>query len=253
MTRKILALLLCVMLCAVMTVQVAAQAPDADTLIDEADLLTATQEATALDRLTRLSHTYQMQIAVVTLSYVDFWDMDVYTERVYEDMEYGFGSGYDGVLLLISMDPREYRILSNGKAADAISPEDIDDISDQLQPLLKSGDYHGAVAEFIDRCQYYLDGYTNGFPFDWGKYVLIGLGIGLLVGVITAFVLKGQLKTVRRQPHADMYLKSGSLEITLANDLYLYRTVSRVARQQNNNNRSGGSGGGSRNIGGGSF
>lgn len=253
MTRKVFSLLLCLLLCAALAAPAAAKAPDADTLIDEADLLTASQEATLLEQLTRLSEAHQVQLAVVTLSYVDYWDMGLFTERVFDEMDYGYGAEHDGVLLLISMDPREYRILSNGKAADAISSGDIETISEQLQPLLKSGDYNGAVAEFIDRCQYYLGGYTNGFPFDWGKYMLIALGIGLLAGVITAFVLKGQLKTVRRQPHADVYVKPGSLEVTQSADLYLYRTVSRVPRQQNNNNRSGGSGGGSRNIGGGSF
>lgn len=253
MTKRILVFFLCCMLCATLTLPVAAQASEADLLMDEADLLTDSREATLLERLTRLSETYQVQLAVVTLSYVDYWDMDLFTERVYDEMDYGYGTNHDGVLLLICMDPREYRILTNGKAADAISAADIEDISDEIRPLLTSGDYAAAVEAFLTRCEYCLDGQANGFPFDWGKYVLIALGIGLLVGVITAFVLKGQLKTVRRQPHADMYLKSDSLEITRATDLYLYRTVTRVARQQNNNRSGGGRSGGSRNIGGGSF
>ena len=75
---------------------------------------------------------------------------------------------------------------------------------------------------------------------------------GIVIGVIVAFVLKGQLKTVRKQSQANAYVKSGSMQVTTRSDLYLYRNISRV-RKQNNSSSGSRSGGSSRSVGGGSF
>jgi uncharacterized protein len=66
--------------------------------------------------------------------------------------------------------------------------------------------------------------------------------------------MKGQLKSVRKQNRANNYMKTGSLQVTVHRDLFLYRDITRTRKQTNSS--SGGSrssGGGSRSVGGGSF
>ena len=94
-----------------------------------------------------------------------------------------------------------------------------------------------------------LDGYLNGFPFNFGETFVICLIIGAIAGIITVLVLKGQLKTVRQQNQANVYVKPGSMQITVHRDLFLYREVSRVKKESNNSSKSGSS----RSTGGGSF
>ena len=64
--------------------------------------------------------------------------------------------------------------------------------------------------------------------------ILICLGVGLLVGLITVLIMKGQLRSVRSQSAAGDYMVPGSFRLTQRHDLFLYRTVTRMERPQNN-------------------
>ena len=218
-------------------------------LYDEADLLNDTEEAALEKKLADVSGTYDAQIVVCTIASMDGADIDRYLDHLYDTMGFGYGKNHDGVLLLVCMDPREYRILSNGFAGVAIDGDAIDTMGDAFVSDLSDGNYAAAFLEFADQCVYYLDGHLNGFPFNFGKNLLISLAIGIAVGLIVAFILKSQLKTVRRQDQANVYVKQGSMNLTHQSDIYLYRTVSRTKRQSS----SSGSGGTARSRGGGSY
>lgn len=218
-------------------------------VFDEADLLNDSEELDLEEKLADLSSKYGAQIVVCTIESMDGGDIDEFLGFLYDEMEFGYGKNHDGVLLLVCMDPREYRILSNGFAGEAIDSGDIDSIGDVIVSDLSDGDYAAAFDAFADQCGYYLDGYINGFPFNFGKNLLICLVIGIVAGVVVAFVLKGQLKTVRKQNEANVYVKPGSMQVTVHNDFFLYRDVTCTRKQSSSSSGSGSS----RSTGGGSF
>ncbi len=248
MKRKIISLFLTVILCLSLVVAVSAEA-DEYLVFDEADILTDSEEIILTQRLKDVSHTYNAQIVVATMDSMDGSDIDEYLEYAYDSMGFGYGENHDGVFLLVCMDFREYRILSNGFAGAAIDSGDIGRIGDVIVPDLSDGNYAASFHQFADQCAYYLDGYINGFPFNFGKNLLVCLMIGLLVGLVVVFILKGQLKTVRKQNQANVYVKPGSMRITVSNDLFLYRHLTRTKKQSSSSSRSGSS----RSTGGGSF
>ena len=69
--------------------------------------------------------------------------------------------------------------------------------------------------------------------------LLICLGIGLVIALIATGIMKGQLKSVRSQSAAADYVKSGSLQVTEAHDLFLYRNIVRHPKPKSNNSGSG--------------
>lgn len=221
-------------------------------LHDGAELLTDAEETELLRRLTEASSAYNAQLVIITLSTMGGGDIDQYLDYIYDSMRMGYGASRDGALLLVSMSPREYRILSNGYAGTAISNENIDAMCDLIQPDLSAGDYADAFGHFVEECEYYLNGYLNGFPFDFGGTLLRCVIIGAVLGLIVALVLKGQLKSVRKQNRANAYVKPGSMQVTVRNDMFLYREVHKTKKESSSSgSRSGG--GGSRSRGGGSF
>ena len=250
MTRKITCLLLSLLLCALMALPATA-AENTGFLYDDADLLTTAEEAALIQKLASSSAKYEAQIVIVTIASMDGGDIDSYVDYLYDSMGFGYGEHHDGVLLLVCMDPREYRILSNGYAGVAIDTDYIGWIGDLIVSDLSDGNYADAFETFADECAYYLDGYINGFPFDAGGTLAVSLIIGIVIGLIVAFVLKGQLKSVRAQSRAQEYVKDGSMHVTVGNDIFLYRNVTRTAKPKNNS--SGSSGGTARSKGGGSF
>ena len=249
--KKILSLLLVLTLCVSLTVFAAATSVQA-LVYDNAQLLSSRECADLSSRLQQLSNTYGAMIAVCTLEDTPGGDADAYIEEFYDSNGLGYGADHSGVLLMVCMDVREFRILSNGTANDAIGDWEIEKISDAIVSDMSDGNYAAAFEEFADQCDYYLDGHINGFPFRWGQNLVVALIIGLIAGLITAFSLKAQLKSIRKQDQADMYVKSGSMQVTARSDLFLYRHVTRQKKETNKSSGSSRSGS-SRSVGGRSF
>lgn len=226
--------------------------PAEDNLLvwDEAELLNETEVAQLNSKLESISKKYKAEIRVVTLSSMDGGDIDEFLEYLYDESGFGYGENHDGVLLVVCMDPREYRILSNGFAGEAITSGDIDAIGEAFKSDLSDGNYADAFDTFADKCEYYLDGHINGFPFNTGKNLLICAGIGLVVALIVTGIWKGQLKSVRKQSAANAYVKAGTMQITQSGDFFMYRNVTKTQKQSSS---SSGSSGSSRSTGGGSF
>lgn len=249
--KKIISLFLVVFLCAALATAVFATQANAYFVYDDAALLTSAEAAALEEKLSTISSTYNAQVVIVTVDSAEGMDVDEYLELVYDSMGFGYGDNKDGVLLLVCMDPRQWRILSNGYAGDAITSSDIDTIGDAFVPDLSDGNYAEAFDIFADQCEYYLNGYLNGFPFDAGATLLTCLIVGLVVGLIVVLIMRGQLKSVRAQTGANVYVKPGSMQVAVRNDIFLYRQVTRVKKESNSS--SGRSSGGSRSTGGGSF
>ena len=256
MTRKIVSLLLALMLCLSLTIAVSAASGERF-LYDEADLLSRDEEGKLAQRLEQVSRDTGAQLVIVTLPSVEGGDVTAYTDYLYDSMGFGYGQYRDGVLLLVSMSPRRYEILSNGYAADAIGSWEISSLCGIMDLYLPDGSYYTAFYYFINECEDYLDYYQNGSPFRVGRSLVISLVIGLGVGLIVAFVLKGQLKTVRSQYRAHDYVRAGSMKVNIQRDIFLFRNVTRTRRERDNDSgpsrSSRSSGGPSRSRGGGSF
>ena len=222
-------------------------------LYDEADLLTDSEEVTLVEKLKDVSRACNAQLVVVTIASMDGGDIDSYVDYLYDSMGFGYGENHDGVLLLVCMDPREYRILSNGYAGTAIGPDQIDTLCDFMETYLPNGHYTSAFHSFVDQSGEFLEYYLMGSPFKVGKSLAISLIIGIIAGLIVAFILKGQLKSVRKQDQAYGYVKPGSMTVNIQYDIFLYRTVTRTKKQKRVESTSSGSGDTARSKGGGSF
>ena len=247
MKRKIITAFLALVLC--LALPLGASAAGEQLVFDEADLLTASEEFALEQRLAEISQAYQAQILVCTIPYLEGGDVDSYVDIVYDSNHFGYGENRDGVLLLVCMNPRQYRILSNGYAGVAINSSDIEDIGDAIVSDLSDGYYGDAFHIFANKCGYYLNGYINGYPYEAGTWIMVSLVIGVVVALIALLVMWLKLKSVHRQNRAVNYVKSGSMNLTLQEDIYLYRTVNRTKRETNNSSGSGTA----RSKGGGSF
>lgn len=251
MMKKVLSILFALLLCVVLAAP--ALAADAPRLYDGADLLTSSEERELQARLDELSAALQTDLVVVTVDSTEGYGADWYIEAWYDEYGYGCGPERDGVILLVAMAERDYRILSNGFAAQAITMNEIYDIGDRIAGDLSDGDYYDAFHGFIDACVYEIDGEINGFPFNFGMNLAVSLLIGIAVAFIATGIMRGQLKSVHSRSGAREYTRPGSMQVTRAGDLFLYRTVDRRPRPKPSSSSGHGGGGGSRNVGGGRF
>ncbi|MBQ7810328.1 MAG: hypothetical protein IJ346_05120 [Clostridia bacterium] len=84
--------------------------------------------------------------------------------------------------------------------------------------------------------------------------IVFSLVAGFVIALISVLVMKGKLKSVRRQPAAKDYLVPGSMNVTSSRDIFLYRNVTKRAKPKessgssthtSSSGRSHGGGGGS--------
>lgn len=231
----ILVISLCLFLC--FPVSAGEQMPR---LIDEADLLTNSEEASLLATLNEISERQGMDIVVLTV-----YSLDGKSPRAYADDFYDNGGyGYDGILLLLSMEFRDWYISTSGYGITALTDAGIDYISDQFLPALSSGKYADAFTTYATLCDDFIDEAKTGKPYDIGSLpkapfavgqkLLLSLVIGFVIAFIITSIMKSKLKSVKAQAAANNYVRAGSLQITHSHDRFLYRHVDRRARPQNN-------------------
>lgn len=201
-------------------------------LVDDADLLSASEEATLLQQLDEISQRQQLDVVVVTAN-----ELDGKTAMEYADDFYDYnGYSEDGILLLVSMEQRDWWLSTCGYGITAFTDAGLEYISERFLPKLSKGEYAEAFEIFARQCDTFITQARTGQPYDVRNMpkapfnFLLCLVVSLIIGLFAAgtvvWVLKGQLKSVRHQTGATGYSKSGSLRLTQNKETYLYSTMS---------------------------
>lgn len=242
----VLAMVLAVVLC-LSPLCAAAVAP---LVADEANLLTDAEETALQSQLYKMYIQEEFSVVVVTVEDIGNDTPADFAAAYYDSHDYT----RNGSLLLISMAERDWYVLTHGDGSRLLPQRKVDRFADCFLPALRQGDYAQAFTAFAsaweDRLADANEADGNTEP-SMGVLVLVSLGVGLVIAFITVSVMKGRLKSVRFQNEAGNYVRAGSMRVTQALDLFLYKQVTRTPRPQNNSSQS--SGGHSHSGGGGKF
>ena len=209
-------------------------------VVDNAELLTSTERRELTKLLDEISQRHQADVVVVTTDSLLGKTPRAFADDFYDENGYGYGPNYDGVLLLVSMEDRDWYISTCGFGITAFTDAGIEYISEQFLSDLSNGWYADAFTVFAQQCDAFLTQARAGDPYDVHNlpkepfsfvfWAVVSLVIGLVVALIYTAILKGQLKTVRPRWEASEYVRQGSLDITTAHELFLYRNVTRRAK-----------------------
>lgn len=237
--KIIIALLLSFMLCTLLSVVASAETKDSR-LVDGADLLSSSEETEILARLDEISKKYEYDVVIVTQEDIGDSTEEEFADDYYDNNGYGFGDKYTGLLLLIAFDEEGgmWHITTCGDAINAFTDSNIESIGSEMEFSLSSKDYAAAFNTFIDECDYYINGYVNGFPFETGRNLVISIVIGFIFAYIVTSSMKGKLKSVKLQKNATSYVKSGSLNVTTSRDFFLYSEVKAVEKKSDDDKSS---------------
>lgn len=199
-------------------------------LVDDADLLSASEERSLNSRLERISEEQECEVAIVTVYSLDGKTPTEYADDFFDYNGYGYGVNDDGILLLVIMEYLDVAITTHGYAIKVFTDARQDQMYDEFLPYLSSGEYRKAFSTFADLCEEFLAKSKESSAFFSGKRLFVSLGIGVLFALIITGIMKGQLKSVRYQPAASSYVRKDSLNLRVSRDLYLYSRVERRAK-----------------------
>lgn len=216
-------------------------------VIDEEELISEKEENELYQKIQQLTDKFDIDIAIVTNYSLEGYSPRQYAEMLYRNGKYGVGENNDGLLLLVSMEERDWYIFTNGEAHEVIADDEIDGLGSKFTSYLTQGEYYTAFDKFLDSVE-------KEFKKDQILGIIIPIGIGfgvsLIAALITVLVFKSQLKSVKFEYAAKAYEVDNSFKLTRSNDIFLYKTVTKT-KKPDTSSSGGSSGGGSSSSGGG--
>ena len=225
-------------------------------LVDNANLLNAAERVFLLQKLDEISQRQQLDVVVVTVDSLDGKSAMNYADDFFDYNGYGFGETHDGILLLVSMEERDWWISTTGYGITAFTDAGLEYISDCVVPKLSDGAYGKAFDIFAEKCDAFITQARSGAPYDvdnmpkepfrLGLCLFISVIVGLFAAGCVIWSLQRQLKTVHAQPGAENYFLLSAPQLTVNQETYLYSTMSSHPKPKPSEiNRSGGRSGSS--------
>lgn len=250
MKKNILGVLLAIILCVAMAAPAFAVS-DMPRLVDYAGLLTDSEQVELLAKLNEISVRQQADIVVVTANTLEGKTPESYADDFYDYNGYGFGKDCDGVLLLISMEDRDWCISTCGYGMTAITDDGVTYISGKLLSDLQDGDYAAVFSAYAELCDEFITQAKTGEPYDgsnmpktpfnFGMWLIVSLAVGLIIALIATGSMKKKLKSVQKQSAAADYVRANSMNITDSRDIFLYNTVTRTEKPKSSDSSGGSS------------
>lgn len=218
-------------------------------IVDEADLLTAEEEASLEAVAEGLLDAYGVDIVILTVDSLEGKRPQDYADDYYDAQGYGVGDDYSGALFLLSMEERDLYVSTCGDAIYALTDYGIDQTTELALPYLGDGDYYGGFLVWLEALPEYFDALAEGTPVDGSDYsedfyhggqeevvyyeeevspsVLLSLMIALPVAGVVLLIMRLTMNTKRPQHSAMDYMKADSFHLRSQQDLFLYSQVTK--------------------------
>lgn len=262
MKRKLLCLILSALMLLSVTLAVSAE----ETLwrvVDNADLLSNVEESAHEETIRLLRERYNMDVVLLTVDSLEGMRPQDYADNYYDENGYGLGEDRSGLLLLISMEERDWYISTCGNAIYALTDYGIQRLGEELVSGFGIS-YDAGFRMFLNALPEYFEAYESGQPIDGyadysGDYYhgdqedvvyyeeeftpSVGLSfvLGLIVAGISLMIMRRGMNTKRSKRTASDYMQENSFRMRQQLDLFLYSKLNKERRQQQSSSSGGGS------------
>ncbi len=223
-------------------------------LVDDADLLSTSEEEELLGKLTEISERQNLDVVVVTNNDLGGKTATEYADDFFDYNGYGYGSDHDGILFLVSMDDRSWALSTTGYGIEVFTDAGQEYMTDRIVPYLSEGNYIDAFLTYADLCDQFIEQARTAEPYDVGnmpkgKVPWFLLPVNALLGFLGMLPIanhkKNKLKTVYKAQSAKAYLVPKSLKFSRETDQFIGKHVTHVPHVDPDRDGGGHSGGGS--------
>ena len=206
-----------------------------DLIEDGANLLTDQEEVDLLYELEAIQEDLGVDVVIVTTYSLDGKSPTAYADDFFDYNGYGQNASKDGILLLVSMEDRDWRISTHGEAIRYFTDAGLDYMSDHFLSYLSSGEYAKCFEVFADLSRDFIVQAVQDRPYDKSNLpkqrhismmvVLVELVVGFGMAALYCFFEKGKLTSVRQNDAAMDYVRQGSMKMQIQQDRFLHSTV----------------------------
>lgn len=214
--------------------------------------LLSSGERTTLDRRAAdISERYGCGVYIVTVDdYRNYGNGDVYdvTTQIYHSGGLGAGDGRDGIILLLSMNRRDYALFVYGDNAEyAFNDYGLQQLEDAFLDNFGDNDWYGGFSVYLNECEEYLADARDGHPVRSSPIlpIVIAVAVSCIIALVVCLILMGSMKTARQKSEAREYIAADGLHLTKQLDQYTHTTrTSRKIESSSGNSHSHSGGGG---------
>jgi len=221
---------------------------------DYADILTGQEEQLLRAYAEEVADQYSCGVYLLLVDdYREYaWDPFEAAYTVYHNNALGVGPDRDGVLLLLSMEERDFAFFVYGSNAEyALNDYGQQMLEEAMLDDLAENRWYDGLEDFIGCCGYALEQAEQGNPVRESlvPYYLAVWVIAAVIGAVVCLVLYSQMKTANVRTQAHDYITGDGLNLTRTGDIFTHQTVHRRKIQSSSgsgssSSRSGGGGSG---------
>lgn len=266
--RKMKKLLFCLLAALIVCASLVVPALADETYIyDAAGVLTSSEYDTLEARAAEISGEYDCAVYIVTVEdHTEYGSGDVraVAEAIYTESGFGLGADGSGVMLLLSMEDRDYALIARGYGNTVFTDYGKERLEDEfLDDFRRDGWYQG-FADYISYSGTMLEQARNGEPPDvysagrggsvsfsgglrerLGVFgvILVVVIVPALIALIVCSIAKRNMKSVKKAEKADFFAVPGSMELRISEDRFSHVTETRVKVESDSDRDHGGGGG----------
>lgn len=210
MKKRIRCLLLVFLFCLVLCVGAAAAEQTGAQLsyvTDAAGLLSENEDMLLEKMAESVSQKYGVGVYIVTVEdYRDFHSEGVYkaTYTIYHEYTMGEGPNRDGIMLLLSMDDRDWAMFCYGSRCEyAFNSYGQQKLEKVFLDNFGENDWYGGFEDYVKECSVYLEKASAGKPVRASLFIpiLIVIGLSMLAAAAVVAVIWRKMDTVsKKQP-----------------------------------------------------
>lgn len=240
------------MIALLLTLAVPVCAAEQTYIFDEADILTAEEEASLQSTAQLITANHDCGVYIVTLWDYTTCGSDVISaaENYYRSHGLGAGSGADGILLLLSMAERDYALIPWGNYGNrAFTDYGLDVLSECFLDDFGDDRWYAGFSDYLEGCDQLMEAARQGKPVgtdqkknnELTQAILMILVIPAVIAGAVCGIMAFSMKTARQKNDADDYRQS--LRLTGKQDRFITRTVRRERIESSSSSSSGRSSG----------
>ncbi len=266
MKKRIYVMLLA--LAAALALVLPAAAADFGRVYDDAGLLTE-EERAGLESMAEItSKAYGVGIYAATVNdFRDYGDGTVYevTYQLYHQRELGEGADRNGIIILLSMDDRDYAMFVYGPKAESVfNSYWQEQLEKEFLDNFGNDDWYGGFYDYVSTCDRYLErdasggsggvdgpvGPSGGIGFFFLVHrtqIIIWVIASCVIALLVCLLMRRKMKSVRRKVEANAYVTPDGLTLTDQYDRYTHTTETRrkIEKESSSGSSSESGGGGS--------
>ena len=228
-------------------------------LVDQADLLSDSEEKELLATLDSLSEKWKCNIVLLTAT-EHTGPIEAYADDYFDYNGFGADFNESGILFMLSMEDREWAFSTSGSAIEAFTDYGQAYMFNKMVDDLADDDYYSAFKTYTRVCDELLEEYAQGTPYDvsgaqsssyneqprvktasdYLHYLGYSVIIGLVIALFPILKMKSDLKTVHMNSSASGYQSKQGMKMRVNSDRLVNKTLSKTPLPKDDDHRSGG-------------